>query len=106
MTSAGAFLERGDRNSTASSGQQSVHLGQEPGEVELGGASSPGGIEIGIVPVALMWRERGIGFTGVLASAMMLVVGKEASQVTQARVRARRQTTPAVTFRTHRRTAT
>src|SRR5262249_59593262 len=78
--------------------------GQEPDEVELGGARSPGGIEIGIVPVALAWRELGIGFTGVLASAMMLVVGKEASQVAQARVGPGGACASAVAVRAHDRT--
>ena len=67
----------------AASGQVAVHLGEEPGEVELVGAGGAGGLEVGAGPVAGLGGERGVLAAGLGADAVVLVVGEEPGQVAE-----------------------
>ena len=77
--------------------QKPVDLGQKLGEIELAVASFTGGVEIGVVPVPFLFRERGVLLAGLAAFAMVLVIREEAGQVAQTGVRAGGFAAPAVT---------
>ena len=68
---------------TDSSGKMPVALGQKLGEIQLVGASGPGGFEVGARPVAGLRRHRGILAAGFAAVTVVLVVGEEPGQVPQ-----------------------
>ena len=63
------------------SGQVTVDLGEELGEVELVGAGGAGGFEVGAGPVAGFRIEGGVLAPGFGADAVVLVVGQEPGQV-------------------------
>jgi hypothetical protein len=85
------------------SAQQAIDLGQKLGEVELARAGFAGGFKIGVTPIPFFVGELSVVFAGLVSRAVMLVVGQEPGQVSEARLGAGGPASTAVAVGAHHR---